>query len=92
MPGEFLKHSGHFLKHRGTEAQRRGLWVLGQRLRELCDSVFPNVRAQLWSELKHRGAEARSYSARWVSLRGEGRVTENEVANWTDASLFALLS
>jgi hypothetical protein len=42
--------------------------------------------------LKHRGTEARSFSAQWVSLRGEGRVTENEVANWTDASLFALLS
>ncbi|MEY2612762.1 MAG: hypothetical protein RL069_1574, partial [Planctomycetota bacterium] len=55
-------------------------------------SVFPNVRAQLWSELKHRGSEARSYSARWMSLREEDRVTENEVANWTDASLFALLS
>ena len=30
-----------FLKHRDTEAQRGGLWVLGQRLRVLCVSVFP---------------------------------------------------
>jgi len=68
---------------------------MGQRgtLCGLCGSVFlfwaRTVRGRRW---KHGGTEARSISAQWVSLRGEGRVTENEVANWTDASLFALLS
>jgi len=94
MPGEFLKHSGHFLKHRGTEARRKGRgWRWGKEGLSVVSVAlcfyFGRGQCGGW---KHGGTEARSISAQWVSLREEDRVTENEVANWTDASLFALLS
>jgi len=56
-----------FLKHRDTEAQRGMLWVLGPRLRVLCDSVFPKsaqwMARGLMLFLKHRDTEAQREEA-----------------------------